>query len=101
MTTTPGRPSVGTMVCFILMEVAGIMAILGPAMLRPKLPFLGWPVIGLGALAVVGYSIGMPMLYYAVATVSTAMAFHTALLFILLGAGLVLAGTTTGWRTAA
>ena len=90
-TTTPGRPSVGTMLCFILVEASGFLAIFAPATLGGKLPTLGWSVVVLGGLAVIGYLVDVPMLYYTISEFSTAMAFHTALLFIALGLGLVLA----------
>jgi nitric oxide reductase large subunit len=43
----------------------------------------------IGALAVVGYIINAPLFYYFIAGVNSAMAFHTAILFVLLGMGLL------------
>ena len=91
-TTTPGRPSVGTMLCFILMEAAGILAIFVPEKLKKKLPLLGIPVVVLGGTAILGYVMNKPVLYYTIAKFSTAMAFHTAILFVMLGTGLTLIG---------
>lgn len=91
-TTTPGRPSVGTMVNFILMAVAGIVTIIDQDKLKPKRLHIGWVVGSLGRLAVVGYIINQPLLYYTLEGVSTAMAAHTAILFVLLGLGLILSG---------
>ncbi len=90
-TSSPGRPSIGTMACFILLGTAGVLAILIPKQLAAKLPFIGLPVLLLGALAIVGYLVDVPALYYTHTKVSTAMAFHTAILFVLLGVGLLLA----------
>jgi len=39
-----------------------------------------------------GYIINAPILYYTISGWSTAMALHTAILFVLLGIGLVLVG---------
>ena len=101
MTTVPGRPSVGTMLCFLLVETAGVLTIFVPASLLRCLPLLGWSVVLLGAVAVAGYAIDIPTLYYPVTTLSTAMAVHTAILFILLGGGLVLTTGMGSWRTTA
>lgn len=89
-TTVPGRPSIGTMICFILLETAGFLAIFTPDRLAPKLAYVGFPVVGLGASAIAGYLVGAKILYYSIPNTSTAMAFHTAILFVLLGSGLVL-----------
>ena len=61
---------------------------------RLKVHFLriGWVVSIIGAVAVAGYIIKMPILYYAVENFSTAMALHTSILFLLLGTGLILLG---------
>jgi len=91
-TTTPGRPSIGTMVNFILISVAGIVTMFGALHLKRYLTYLGSIVGIIGIIAILGYIFNLPVLYYAVEDFSTAMAFHTALLFILLGVGLFLVG---------
>jgi nitric oxide reductase large subunit len=45
-------------------------------------------VAAIGALAVVGYIINAPILYYFVKGVNSAMARHTAILLVLMGTGL-------------
>lgn len=85
----PGRPSLPTMVNFMLMAVAAILAILNPARLRPKLRAIGIVIGVLGACAAAGYIFNVPLLYYYIAGINSAMAMHTALLFVLLGTGLV------------
>ena len=87
--TTPGRPSVGTMINFILIGVAGILTMLNIQTLRAALFFIGTVVGFLGAVAIVGYLIKVPPFYYAIEGFSSAMAFHTAILFVMMGAGLV------------
>jgi hypothetical protein len=88
-TVTPGRPSVPTMLNFILMAVAGIFTILNPNKLQPKLRIIGLAVGTIGAAAVVGYIINAPLLYYFIEGINSAMACHTAILFVLLGMGLL------------
>ncbi len=87
--TTPGRPSVGTMVNFVLLAVAGLLTMLDIRNLRSKLSVVGWMVAIVGGIAVGGYVLDAPLLYYTVEGWSTAMAFHTAILFMLLGVGLI------------
>jgi hypothetical protein len=42
-----------------------------------------------GALAAAGYVFNAPLLYYYLSGVNSAMALHTALLFVIIGTGLV------------
>jgi hypothetical protein len=88
-TVTPGQPSVPTMLNFILMAVAGIFTILHPNKLQSKLRIIGLTVGTIGAAAVVGYIINAPLLYYFIEGINSAMACHTAILFVLLGMGLL------------
>lgn len=91
-TTTPGRPSVGTMVEFILVAVGGILTMVNATKFRPILPVLGWIVGLIGVLALIGYVTNMDILYYTWEGTSTAMAIHTAILFVCLGMGLIFVG---------
>jgi hypothetical protein len=88
-TVIPGRPSLPTMVNFILIALAGILTMLNLKKLRPKLKIIGLAVGIIGALAVIGSIINAPLLYYFIAGVNSAMALHTALLFVLIGIGLL------------
>jgi len=88
-TVLPGRPSVPTMINFMLIALAAVLAMLNPANLLRKLKITGYTVGAIGALAVVGYIFNAPFLYYYIEGLNSAMALHTALLFILLGTGLV------------
>lgn len=85
----PGRPSMPTTANFMLIALAGVLAILNPAKLLQKLKIIGFIVGAVGVLAVAGYILNLPLLYYYLEGVNSAMALHTALLFILLGMGLV------------
>jgi hypothetical protein len=88
-TVVPGRPSVPTMANFLLIALAGILTIIKSQNLRLSLRIIG-VLIGLtGLTAVGGYIINAPLLYYYIAGVNAAMALHTAVLFVLLGVGLL------------
>jgi hypothetical protein len=87
MSVVPGRPSIPTMLNFLLIAAAGILTTLNPANLRLKLKIIGL-IIGLvGLFAVIGYIIDKPVLYYYVEGINTAIACHTAALFMVLGIG--------------
>ena len=88
-TVTPGLPSLPTMFNFILIACAGILAILKPLKLLFKLKVLGLIIGIIGALAVTGYIINAPLLYYYISGINSATACHTAILFVLIGIGLV------------
>ena len=88
-TVTPGRPSVPTMLNFILIASAGILTTLNPDNLRSKLKIIGVIVGLIGALAIIGYIIDVPILYYYIEGINSAVALNTAVLFVLLGIGLL------------
>ena len=85
----PGRPSIPTMFNFMLIGAAGILTILNPNKARLKLKIIGLFVGAIGATAIVGYVIDAPLLYYYIEGINSAIAFHTAALFMLLGIGLL------------
>jgi hypothetical protein len=87
MSVIPGRPSIPTMLNFLLIAGAGILTTLNPANLRMKLKVIGLIIGFVGLLAVIGYVINMPALYYYVEGINTAIACHTAALFMVIGIG--------------
>ena len=87
----PGRPSVATMINFILIAASGIVITLNIKELNKLPAILGMTVALIGLTAILGYAINQPWLYYAVTGKSSAIAVHTAILFVLWGAGAVLA----------
>lgn len=89
MTTVPGRPSIGTMIDFNLIVAASIALLLNASKLQKLLSLVGLAIIVIGGLAIIGYATNTPVLYYSVEGWSTAMAFHTATLFILIGIGII------------
>jgi len=88
-TIFPGRPSVPTMMNFLLIALAGILTLINTRNLRAKLKVIGFLVGLIGLSAICGYILNTPLLYYYIAGVNSAMAAHTAVLFVLLGAGLL------------
>lgn len=89
-TPVPGRPSVPTIVDFILIATSGVVTVFHPDHLKSILAWLGGMIAVIGAVAFIGYLLDVPQLYYNIAGANTAMAFHTAVLFVLFGIGLVL-----------
>lgn len=89
-TLVPGIPSLMTMADFILIAFAGLAALFLTAWLPRMLKAAGMILAVTGLVAEVGYVTGVQYLYYQVNGVSTAMAIHTAFLFIILGAGFLL-----------
>jgi hypothetical protein len=85
----PGRPSLPTMVCFLLVALSAIIALFNPARLLPILRIIGLTIGATGATAAIGYTVNVPLLYYYIGGANSAMALHTALLFVLLGTGLI------------
>jgi hypothetical protein len=88
-TVAPGHPSLPTMINFLLIALAAILALQHPARLKRKLGAIGLILVFTGALATAGYIFNAPLLYYYIEQVNTAMALHTALLFVILGTGLL------------
>ncbi|MBF0522567.1 MAG: hypothetical protein HQL24_05870 [Candidatus Omnitrophica bacterium] len=88
-TAAPGQPSLFTIINFLLIALADIFTILNPERLASKLRVIGFLVGAIGAIAVMGYILNVPILYYYMPGFNTAMACHTAILFVLLGVGLL------------
>jgi len=85
-----GTPSVGTMINFILIIGAGFTYLLAHPKHRKYLSISGAIILALATIALIGYAIDSPPLYYQVEGVSGAMALHTAIAFALLGISLIL-----------
>jgi len=58
----PGQPSIPTMLCFMLVAVAGILTILNPGQLRSKLRAIGMMICSIGTLAIAGYIFNVPFI---------------------------------------
>jgi hypothetical protein len=88
---TPGRLSIATMTNFFLIAIAGILTALNFKSFNKKLTVIGSVIAMIGLTAVWGYILKQPLLYYMVEGKNSAMALNTAIIFVLLGAGLTLA----------
>jgi nitric oxide reductase large subunit len=77
------------MLNFILITSAGVLTMLNPKKLQSKLRIIGLIVGTIGSVAVVGYIVNAPLLYYFIEGMNSAIALHTATLFVLLGVGLL------------
>lgn len=88
LTTVPGVPAIPTMLCFIFISLIGLIS-LYDSNLRGVILFFGEVITLIGVVAIIGYLLRIPLLYYFVPGY-TAMAAHTALLFVLLGVSIIL-----------
>jgi|WetSurMetagenome_2_1015567.scaffolds.fasta_scaffold66387_2 hypothetical protein len=87
-TVVPGRPSLPTMLAFLFMGLAGILTMMSVKNLLVKLRILGILIGFIGALAITGYIIGVPVLYYYIPGINSAIALTTAIMLLALGTGL-------------
>ncbi len=86
---TPGKPSLITMINFILTAITGVTAGFSFP-LKKTLQFLfGSFMIFIGTLDVAGYLLKQPILYFDLPGVSSPISINAAVLFILLGSGLL------------
>lgn len=90
-TVVPGRPSIPTMINFIVIVLAGISIL---AEFKKSLAWPGSIILLIGGAAVLGYIFNQPILYYSIPGINTAMALLTAMLFMLIGIGFILCGKT-------
>ncbi len=88
-TTAPGKPSMVTVISFMLISTIPFLYTFQETPLRRRVIQCGCLISGVGILGLVGYIFNLPFLYYSLNGFSTAMAFHTAILFVLLGLGFV------------
>jgi hypothetical protein len=80
-----GRPAMLAILNFLLMAVAATLVTWKVGNLRLKLKIIGFIVALIGAVALLGYIINVPVLYNFLQGEGSAMACPTAILFVLLG----------------
>lgn len=91
--STYGWPSLLSVFNFILFGFAGAISLFPDARSRRWLRYIGSLISAVGAVAVAGYVFRLPVLYYAtLGSPPIPMALVSALAFVLLGLGLVMAG---------
>lgn len=86
--STPGRPSIPAIICFILTAVSAILVLLEVNKLKFLLKTTGIIIALIALTAVAGYVFNIPPLYYSVKNISNPIAFHAAALFIVVGTGI-------------
>ena len=86
-TAVPGVPAIPTILCFILIGLVKLIRLALPHE-NKVYHVMGMIVTFVGGVAIVGYILDIPILYYYFSGY-TPMAFPTALLFILLGIALI------------
>lgn len=75
-------PSIGTVLGFCIVAIMGASSLLNIRHQKGQIL-----LIYTGLIALIGYLLNFPVLYYYFPEVSTAMALHTAVCFVLLGLG--------------
>jgi hypothetical protein len=90
--TVPGMPAIPTLISFTLFCIASLFVIYGSSNLKQKIIYLGIPIILIGLIAIFGYILKMPTLYYNYSAGASPIALNTAVVFVLLGSGLMLSG---------
>lgn len=88
----PGFPSTGVIVSFIILGIAGIATAFGVENIKKYLRLSGQIMATIGSVGIIGYVIGSDMLTYNIPGFSSTIAFHAAVLIILIGCGLILIG---------
>lgn len=88
----PGFPSTGVIVSFIILGIAGIATAFGVENIKKYLRLSGQIMATIGSVGIIGYVIGSDMLTYNIPGYSATIAFHAAVLIVLLGCGLILVG---------
>lgn len=85
-----GMPAIPTAINFILFGLACIFSLFDGGGRFKRLAFFGYVILIIGGIAVLGYLINAPLLFYQFSSSSIPIAFNTALSFVLLGLGLLL-----------
>lgn len=89
LSAAPGMPSIGTMINFVLIASVGIAVLYSKNRPYYSLKIIGVGVTVLGIIPIIGYIISAPALYYLVPGISSAIALHTAILFVFCGLAII------------
>lgn len=89
-TFAPGIPSIPTTVSFILIGMVGLFFLFDSSYTVMVFRIVAIGIALIAIIALLGYALDIPELYYYVDELSTGMAIHTAVLFFLLGVALLL-----------
>ncbi len=91
-TTELGWPSLLTMINFVLFGAVCLVSLFTWSWYKKILKLFGCIIAVVGLIAIIGYISGAPVLYYQFNTSMIPMALNTALIFVLLGASLIIMG---------
>ena len=86
---TSGRPSIATMTSFILVVIVSLVFTFNPLKNKPFF-IIGSMIIAISSMSLIGYATDLSFLYYEIEGVSTAMALHTSIAFIITGTSMIL-----------
>ena len=86
----PGKPSYPTIINFFFIVLVSFIALYDNKKVGKYLYFSGSIIIIVSSIALIGYIINNPLLFYTIPSINSAMAFPTAILFILIGSGMIL-----------
>lgn len=90
LTVVPGLPSIGTIAGFIITGILGLVSLNKFSYHSPLYRLGGTVLAAIAGIALLGYVLGIPALFYSIENISTAMAIHTAALFLVVGLGYIL-----------
>ena len=86
----PGKPSYPTIINFFFIVLVSFIALYDNKIVGKCLYFSGSIIIIVSSIALIGYIINNPLLFYTIPSINSAMAFPTAILFTLIGSGMIL-----------
>jgi hypothetical protein len=89
-TFVPGRPSLMTLFNFWLIATAGLLVLFNPRRILSYLKKIGILITFISVTAIIGYLLRVPAMYYLIPNVSTGMAIHTSILFLIAGISFML-----------
>lgn len=84
-----GVPSVGTMISFLLIVSASILSLLRYEKQGREILVIGAIICSISVTALLGYAVNVSSMYYMIPGISSGMAIHTAITFLILGIALV------------
>lgn len=93
-TVVPGRPTVATMINFILISIAVTLSQLNFEANKKIIYKIGVAVSVIGSVPIIGYIINQPILLYYIPNVSTGIAIHAAVLTVIAGIAFMLIGAS-------
>ncbi len=89
-TTKPNALSIPTIFAFLLIALSGFAGFFSERHKKNLFKTVGYIVATIGGVAVFGYILNNPLVYYYVPNINTGMALYTAILFMLVGIGFLL-----------